>query len=423
MVYVISKEGKPLMPTKRHGKVRRMIRTGEAIVVRRTPFTIRLLRESELYTQPVTLGVDAGSKVIGLSASTEKKELYAAEVHLRTDVTELLSTRRAFRRARRNRTTRYRAPRFKNRRIPKGWLAPTIENKIHRHIKCVEDVHKILPITDVVIEVASFDNQKIKNPDISGKEYQEGDKLGFWNVREYVLWRDNHECQYCHGKSKDKVLNVHHLESRKTGGDAPNNLATLCETCHDKYHKGEIELKIKRGVSYRDSAFMGIMRWTTYNRLKEMYPNVHMTYGYITKNTRITNGLEKSHITDALCIANHPKAEPIDTWYYQKAVRRHNRSLHKATILKGGYRKANQAPKYVFGFQLFDKVRTPGGREGFVFARRSSGYFDVRTLDGEKLSSGISYKKLKRLECRKTLLTERRRGSSPYLKAGVSAAK
>ncbi|MDR0999871.1 MAG: hypothetical protein LBL96_03580, partial [Clostridiales bacterium] len=106
----------------------------------------------------------------------------------------------------------------------------------------------------------------------------------------------------------------------------------------------------------------------------------------------------------------------------QKAVRRHNRQLHKATILKGGIRKANQTPKYVHGFQLFDKVRMPDGREGFVFGRRSSGSFDIRTLDGQKLSAGISCKKLKQLESRNTILTERRGDSSPYLKVGVSVA-
>ena len=95
------------------------------------------------------------------------------------------------------------------------------------------------------MEVASFDIQKIKNPEITGGEYQQGEQLNFWNVREYVLFRDNHTCQYCHGKSGDKVLNVHHLESRKTGGDAPNNLITLCETCHKKYHEGKIQLKQK----------------------------------------------------------------------------------------------------------------------------------------------------------------------------------
>src|SRR6266699_2908506 len=61
--------------------------------------------------------------------------------------------------------------------------------------------------------------------------YQQGPQLGFWNVREYVLFRDGHTCKWCLGKSGDKIFNVHHIESRKTGGDSPDNLITLCETC------------------------------------------------------------------------------------------------------------------------------------------------------------------------------------------------
>ena len=181
--------------------------------------------ECENKTQDITLGVDAGSKVIGLSATTKGKELYSSEIELRNDIVNLLSTRRQNRRTRRNRL-RYRKPRFNNRvsRKKKGWLAPSIEHKIQTHIKVVGDVYKILPIDKIIVETASFDIQKIKNPDISSTEYQQGEQMGFWNVREYVLFRDNHTCQSCKGKSKDKILNVHHIESRKTGGDSPSNL-------------------------------------------------------------------------------------------------------------------------------------------------------------------------------------------------------
>ena len=411
LVYVLNKYGKPLMPCKPQ-KARKLLKQNKAKVIRTEPFTIQLLYGSSGYKQDITLGVDAGSKHIGLSASTEEKELYASDVELRTDIVDLLSTRRQYRRSRRNRKTRYRKARFLNRvkSKNKGWLAPSIENKIHTHFKVISDVHKILPITKIIVEVASFDIQKINNPDIQGKEYQQGDQLGFWNTREYVLFRDDHKCQCCKGKSKDKVLNVHHIESRKTGGNAPNNLITLCETCHTKYHKGEIELpkNIKRGMSFRDATFMGIMRWTFYNRLKELYSNVSMTYGYITKNTRITNDLPKEHYVDALCISGHPKAERLGYYFYQKQVRRNNRQLHKATILKGGIRKSNQAPKYVKGYQLFGKVKYDN-QTYYVFGRRSSGQFDIRKLNGEKVNKGsLSYKKIKLLEQRKTLLTERR---------------
>ena len=406
MVYVLNASGKPLMPTKRHGRVKHLLKQGRAKVIKREPFTVQLLYGATDYTQPIALGVDAGSKNIGLSATTEKKEAYAAEVQLRADIVKLLSTRREFRRTRRNRKTRYRQPRFSNRvrSKHKGWLAPSIENKIHTHLKVVRELHKILPVSKIIVETASFDIQKIKDPDISGTGYQQGEQLAFWNAREYALFRDGHKCQGKKG-CKCHILNVHHIESRKTGGNAPGNLITLCEGCHNAYHAGILKLNLKRGQPFRDAEFMGIMRWNFYNRLKAIYPNVSNTYGYITKNTRIQNNLEKNHCIDARCISGNPKAEPLNCFFRQKAVRSHNRQIHKATINKGGKRKLNQSPKYIFGYQLFDKVKMPDGKIGFIFGRRTSGSFDVRSLDSTKLSAGISYKKLTLLEKRKSLLT------------------
>ena len=409
MVYVLNIEGKPLMPCK-EAKARKLLKENKAKIYKKEPFTIQLLFMCENQTQDITLGVDAGSKHIGLSATTKEKELYAADVELRNDIVDLLSTRRQNRRTRRNRL-RYRKPRFNNRVHSKknGWLAPSVKQKIQTHFKVVEDIHKLLPITKIVVETASFDIQKIKNPEIHNEEYQQGEQLEFWNVREYVLFRDNHTCQCCKGKSKDKVLNVHHIESRKTGGNAPNNLITLCETCHKGYHNGTVELPktIKRGMSFKDATFMGIMRWSFYNRLKEIYPNVFMTYGYITKNIRIKNNLPKDHYIDARCISGNPNAEPLGYYFYQKKVRCHNRQIHKANILKGGKKKLNQASYLVKGFRLFDKVEFEG-QICFIFARRSSGYFDIRKLNGEVIHRSASWKKLKLLETRKSLLMERR---------------
>ncbi|MBR5914562.1 MAG: RRXRR domain-containing protein [Selenomonadaceae bacterium] len=114
LVYVINRHVKSLMPCKPQ-KARRLLKSVQAKVIRREPFTIQFLYGASGYRQSVTLGVDAGAKHIGLSASTKKKELYASEVVLRTDITELISTRRELRSARRNRKTRYRKPRFLNR--------------------------------------------------------------------------------------------------------------------------------------------------------------------------------------------------------------------------------------------------------------------------------------------------------------------
>lgn len=411
MVYVLNQAGVAIMPTENHAKVRVLLKQGKAKVVRRTPFTIQLLYSSTNYTQEITLGVDAGSKHIGLSATTKDKELYALDVELRNDIVDLLSTRRQNRRTRRNRKTRYRKPRFSNRVASKkeGWIAPSIKQKVDTHLTVIDKVHQILPVNKVIVETASFDIQKIKNPTISGNEYQQGEQLDFWNIREYVLFRDGHVCQCCKGKSKDKILNVHHIESRHTGGDAPNNLITLCETCHKGYHNGTVKLPktIHRGMSFRDAAFMGIMRWYLYTKLKAKYPNTSNTYGYITKNTRIESNLPKEHYIDARCISGNPSAKPLGYVFYQKKVRCHNRQIHKCKINKGGYRKRNQADYMVKGFRLYDKVLWRN-QECFIFGRRATGRMDLRMLDGTHLNASVGHKNIKLLEPRSNYLIERR---------------
>lgn len=409
MIYVLNIEGKPLMPTQRSGKVRRLLKEKKAKVIKKCPFTIQLLYETTNYVQEVTLGVDAGSQYIGLSATTSDKVLYEAEIKLRNDITDKLYSRKKYRRNRRDLKKRYRKVRFNNRKKPKGWLAPSVRQKIESHLTVIEKVHQILPVAKIIVETASFDIEKIKNPQIHGIEYQQGEQMGFWNTREYVLARDNHTCQCCKGKTGDKILNVHHIESRKTGGNAPNNLITLCETCHQAYHRGEIQLpeNIRRGQRFKDAAFMGIMRWTLYDKLKELYPDVSLTFGYITKNIRIKNNLPKRHYIDARCISGNPAAKPLDYYFFQKKVRCHNRQIHKINTLKGGRRKRNQAEYEVKGFRLFDKVAYQGD-EYFIFGRRNSGFFDIRDLQGNKVNKGsVSYKKLKLLEKPKSYLTKK----------------
>ena len=419
-VYVINKHGRPLMPCS-PAKARHLLDEGKAKIKKRTPFTIQLVYGSSGYTQEVILGVDAGSKTIGMSASTTKEELLSAEVKPRNDVVDLLSTRREFRRARRNRKTRYRKPRFDNRvrSKHKGWLAPSVEVKIQEHITAIRRVCGILPVSKVVVETAEFDLQLLKaiadgNPVPQGEDYQQGEMYGHYNVRQYVLWRDGYTCQCCGAhttKKKEGRLHVHHLESRKTGGNAPSNLIILCDSCHEKFHKGIItaaNLKKRKRRSMRDAAFMGIMRKTLIQRLRaELTIPVAETRGYITKATREKLlVLPKSHTNDALAIAQGkhgfnvgylPEIVQIDKIYTICPVRHHNRQLHKAAILKGGIRKSNQAGKYVFGYRLFDKVQF-NEQDCFIWGRRTTGIFTIKTINGKMIKDGISFKKLKLVE-------------------------
>lgn len=421
MVYVISKDGQPLMPTKRHGKVRRLLKSGKAKVTKRCPFTIQLLYDSTAHTQPVSLGIDAGSRHIGVSATTKDEVLYEADGELRNDIVKLISTRRELRRSRRSRNLRHRKMRFNNRKRENGWLPPSVRQKMDTHITVVRKVCEILPVTEITVEVASFDIQKIKNPEIYGAGYQEGEQLGIRNVRAYVLARDKYKCQCCHGKSKDKRLHVHHIESRQTGGNAPNNLVTLCKTCHERYHKGVIELpeSVFRGMKFTDTTFMNIAGERIYDKLRTLYSplgiEVKKTFGYITASIRKDNSLPKEHYIDARCISGHPSAQSDGTVFYQKKVRCHNRQIHKSKPQKGGIRKRNQTPYIVKGFRLFDKVEY-NEQECFIFGRRTSGSMDVRLLDGTRISPCAGYRRLKLLEKRRPFLTERRKPLLPRLK-------
>jgi hypothetical protein len=417
LAYVLNKHGKPLMPC-HAAKARQLLKHGKAKVIKRTPFTIQLLYGSSGYKQSIVFGVDSGYTSVGLSAVTEKQELYVAELKLRTDIVKLNSERRQYRRFRRYRKTWYRKPRFLNRKKPEGWLAPSIQHKLDSHIKVINQIKSILPVSGINVEVAAFDIQKIKNPDIHGTDYQNGVQKDFWNVREYVLYRDGHKCQHCKGKSGDKVLEIHHIISRQIGGDRPNNLITLCKACHDKVSKNELQLQVRPSRGFKAETFMSTVRWMLVNKLMEFGNSVSYTYGYITKTKRIELGLPKSHVNDAFVIANGNGQKRLSTQYFVKQVRKCNRKLFKGD--RSHIR--NTAERLIHGFQRFDKVLWKG-IECFIFGRRTTGYFDLRKADGTMVNPSVKYKHISLLERAKTLLIERMAGfSSPCLKAGVSEA-
>ena len=312
------------MPTNRHGKVRILLKEKKAKVIQSKPFTIQLLYDSKEYTQPVSLGIDSGYTYIGYSAITEGTELMSGEVELLSGQSERLKEKAMYRKQRRQRL-RYRKPRFDNRAIPKGWLAPSIQHKLDSHIRFIEKLKKILPITNITIEVASFDTHKLKNPSVSGEDYQNGEQKDFFNLREYIFHRDNHTCQVC--GARDKPLEVHHIGFWKGDrSNRPANLLAACITCHvpANHLEGAKLWGLKpSNKGFKEATFMTMVRWRLVNLL-----NCNHSYGYVTKSKRIELGLDKSHANDAFVIAggeNQVRSEKTNF----KQVRRNNRSLEK----------------------------------------------------------------------------------------------
>ena len=379
-------------------RARHLIKAGEAEVVRRTPFTIRMLMETSEIVQDVNLGVDAGSKHVSLSASTEKEELFSAEMTLRDDVPQLMTARRQSRRTRRNRL-RHRKPRFDNRRRHDRWLTPTMESKIQAHVNVIDDVCSILPVSRIIVETASFDIQKIKGEDIEGKQYQEGEQLGYANVKAYVKARDGFTCQSC---GSHEHLEVHHIIQRKDGGsDRPANLITLCDRCHENHHTGKkpLDIPFPENRGFKSATEMSTMHWFLLDRLKATHPDipVEQTYGYITNWNRSNLKLEKSHAVDARVISGNGKAVSSGVLYRMRKTRSHNRQVNKTNKLKGNRWKANQAPRKVSSFGLNDFVEYKG-QLCCIHGRRSSGYFDIRRPDGTPVHAGIHYRHLTLVE-------------------------
>ncbi len=379
-------------------RARHLIKAGEAEVVKRTPFTIRMLIETSEVVRDVVLGVDAGSKHVGLSASTEKDELFSAEMTLRDDVPQLMTARRQSRRTRRNRL-RYHKPRFDNRRKPDGWLTPTMEAKIRTHVNVIDDICSILPVSKIVVETASFDIQKIKNENIEGKSYQEGEQLGYANVKAYVKARDGFKCWNC---GSHEHLEVHHIVRRHDGGsDRPANLITLCEKCHENHHNGKRPLNIpfSENRGFKGATEMSTMRWFLLDRLKKAHLDIPViqTYGYITNWNRNRLGLEKSHANDAFCITGNFDIERANDSFRILKLRCHNRQVNKTNKLKGDRWKANQAPRLIGGFRLNDKV-VFNGQLCLIHGRRSSGYFDIRKPDGIRVHHSFHYRNIMLVE-------------------------
>jgi 5-methylcytosine-specific restriction endonuclease McrA len=399
-VYVLNKQGKPLMPCK-PVIARLLLKRGKVKCIRKNPFTIKLLVDTTEHKQEVVAGMDTGSKIIGCAAISNGKVVYQSEVQIRQDVSKKMQQRAMYRRSRRGRKTRYRKARWQNRASMKkeGRLAPSIKSKVYSHLREKEFVESILPISSWKVETASFDIHKISNPNVRIWDYQNGNQKGFYNVKAYVLYRDGYQCQKC--KAKKGKLHVHHIVFRRNGGTGkPSNLITLCESCHNKLHKGEFEIKGVKSKT-KHATEIGIVK----SRLKKQFGVFEETFGYLTKFKREQIlQLPKTHYNDAVAICCGEG----------EFVGSNNIVLFKRHVAKGDYQqtKGSHSEKKIptgklFGIKKFDYIQTTKGT-GFVKGKRKDVRFSICDIFWKTINGQVQIKPFcNRLVARTTTLIER----------------
>jgi len=386
-------------------RARHLLEDGKAKVVKREPFTIKMLGYCGEAKQVIVAGMDVGSKVIGVCAvmknGEEVKELFKEEVILNGDgIKKKMTQRKMYRVNRRFRKTRYREARFLN-RGKKGFLAPSVKHKVDCHLREKKNVEKILPITKWIIETTQFDISKISNPDVI--DYRDGDQKDFYNTKEFVLYRDNHTCQIC--GSKNKKLQVHHIIPRSKGGtNEPKNLTTLCVVCHDKVHNGEIDnLKVRKSITKAASQTNIIS-----SQIKKNFGKFESTFGYETKYKRELMNLPKTHYNDALFIClnkddDKTNIQLLNYYYVKKMV---SKGDYKQT--RGKHSEIPIPTGKLFNLRKFDKVKTNKG-VGFIRGKRANGIFILCDVFGNEIQSYINVKKegnVIRLSARKNYMLD-----------------
>lgn len=384
VVYVLNKNGQPLMPIHRCGKVRRLLNSKRAKVVRREPFTIKLLFDTKENISDLTLGVDTGLAKIGAAVVDNNQiVLYTSEVGIRNDISIKMKRRAVYRRARRIRKLRYRKSRFNNRTnsTKKDRFSPTIVSKINSHKREIEFIKSILPIKYLVLETGKFDTALLDHKNEAFNKhwgYQKGPAYGYKNNHEAVLNRDNYTCQCC--KKKKGAMHVHHIIYRSNGGsDKMDNLITLCEDCHKRLHDGELKDFESKLVGQRKGTLKYATQMNSIRcQLLKMYPEAIETFGYITKANRELSSLNKEHYNDAITIACGCIPEPIiDTKLYKK--QHISKGQYK---LYQGQNSDKKLPKgKVYGFLNKDIIKYRG-KLYIINGLASAGYCWLANIEG-----------------------------------------
>ena len=390
-VFVIDTNLKPCNPV-HPGRARLLLKQQKAAVYRRFPFTIILKAVSTESPEPLRFKVDPGSKTTGVAIVNDATGLvvWAAEVtHRGQKIKADIESRRAIRRNRRSRHTRYREPRFLNRTKPKGWLAPSLMSRVYNIETWLRRIRRVCNIVEISMELVKFDMQKMVNPEISGFDYQQGELVGY-EVREYLLEKYHRKCVYC---SKENVpLQIEHVVPRAKGGsNRVNNLVIACEPCNTKKGARNIEdflstkpdllkkLKVSLKRPLKDAAAVNATRWCLLNKLKATGLLVECGSGALTKYNRSSQNIEKAHWTDAACVGKSTPELNINgvVPLVIKAFGHGNRQM--CATNKFGFPSRYREPiKMRYGFQTGDIVKAVSGKhigvEGRIIVRKRASF-------------------------------------------------
>lgn len=409
-VFVLDTDKRPLDPI-HSAQARQLLRNKKAGIFRRFPFTI-ILRKSQAdsIVQPLRLKLDPGAKFTGIALvnDTSGEVVFAAELkHRGFAIREALTSRRQLRRGRRARKTRYRAPRFLNRTRPDGWLAPSLQSRVDNIKTWVDKLLKLAPITAISQELVRFDMQLMSNPEIQGKEYQQGTLQGY-ETREYLLEKWGRQCAYC--GVKEVPFQVEHIQPRAKGGtNSITNLALSCEKCNIKKGTKDIKdflkkdpLKLEKILKQArrplvDAAAVNATRWALFGVLKETELPIETGSGGLTKFNRSQQKLEKTHWIDSACVGKSTPLLNIKGVKPLLITANGHGTRQMCGTDKFGFPSRHRTNKQIhFGFQTGDIIKsvvTSGKKVGEYVGRvlcRATGSFDIATKTGR--ISGISYK-------------------------------
>jgi 5-methylcytosine-specific restriction endonuclease McrA len=410
-VLVLDKNRKPLMPC-HPARARELLRNKRARVFRRAPFTIILKQREGGDLQPVEYKVDPGSKKTGISLGGDfkrgKRVIFAINLeHRGFTIKTSLDSRRAIRRSRRQRKTRYREPRFDNRRRPQGWLAPSLMSRVNNVSNWTKKLMNLCPLTSIAVETVRFDMQKIQNPEISGIEYQQGELFGY-ELREYLLEKWKRRCAYC--DRKNVPLEIEHIVPKSKGGtNRVSNLTLACTKCNIKKGNDSIESFVKdkerlkkilaqAKSPLKDAAAVNATRYATGNALKSFGLPISFWSGGRTKYNRVTQGYNKDHWIDAACVGETGANVYIPPNFISLEVKAEGRgSRQKCRVDRYGFpRTGPKSQKRVKGFQTGDlaKAVVPQGKKKGTYvgrvAIRKRGIFNIKV--GKKVINDIHYK-------------------------------